>query len=78
LQIKRDNNERALLVAVMRKADDEQQAEEFLNELAFLAETAGAQVIYRFMQKLDAHDQRTYVGKGKLGRNCGLHYCRKN
>jgi GTP-binding protein HflX len=66
LQIKRDNNERALLVAVMRKADDEQQAEEFLNELAFLAETAGAQVIYRFMQKLDAHDQRTYVGKGKL------------
>jgi len=66
LQTKNQKAERAVLVAVMRKADDVAQAEAYLNELTFLAETAGAQVVYQFLQKLDAPDQRTYVGKGKL------------
>ncbi|MBL7925270.1 MAG: GTPase HflX [Bacteroidia bacterium] len=66
MQTKNQKAERAVLVAVMRKADDVAQAEAYLNELTFLAETAGAQVVYQFLQKLDAPDQRTYVGKGKL------------
>ena len=44
--------ETAVLISVMRKADPPEQAEEYLDELAFLADTAGAVIKKRFLQKL--------------------------
>jgi GTP-binding protein HflX len=58
--------ERAVLVAVMQRDQTERQVTEYLDELAFLAETAGAKTVKRFMQKLDHPDPRTFIGKGKL------------
>lgn len=59
-------NEKAVLVGVVKKEETSEQVEEYLDELAFLADTAGAQAVKRFMQKLAHPDSRTYVGKGKL------------
>jgi GTP-binding protein HflX len=58
--------EKAVLVGVVQKEQTQEQVEEYLAELAFLAETAGAQSVKRFMQKLPHPDSRTFVGKGKL------------
>lgn len=58
--------ERAVLVAVVHKDQREQEVMEYLDELAFLAETAGAVSVKKFIQKLPHPDSRTYVGKGKL------------
>lgn len=58
--------ERAVLVGLIHKDQTEQQVHEYLDELAFLAETAGAQSVKRFTQKLQHPDSRTFVGKGKL------------
>ncbi len=58
--------ERVVLVSVARQGYSLQQVNEFLDELEFLAETAGAVTVKRFVQKLDHPDPRTYVGKGKL------------
>lgn len=58
--------EYAILVGVVSRMQNESQVKEYLDELEFLAETAGAQTIKRYMQKLDHPDKRTYVGKGKL------------
>ncbi|MBL7743474.1 MAG: GTPase HflX [Chitinophagaceae bacterium] len=60
------NEERAVLVGVIQKDQTEQQVQEYLDELAFLAETAGAVTVKRFTQKLDHPHSRTFVGKGKL------------
>ncbi len=60
------NAENAVLVCVADKTQPEQEIQENLNELAFLAETAGAVTLKRFIQKLPHADSRTYVGKGKL------------
>ncbi|HEX2846171.1 MAG TPA: GTPase HflX [Chitinophagaceae bacterium] len=72
--------ERAVLVGLVHKDQTEQQVQEYLDELAFLAETAGAVTIKRFTQKLPHPDSRTFVGKGKLeeirlyiqGKNIGI------
>jgi GTP-binding protein HflX len=58
--------ERAVLVGLVHKGQTEPQVQEYLEELAFLAETAGAKTEKRFMQKLQHPDSRTFVGKGKL------------
>lgn len=58
--------ERAVLVGVVHKDQREQEVMEYLDELAFLAETAGAVAVKKFIQKLPHPDSRTYVGKGKL------------
>jgi GTPase len=58
--------EKAVIVGVVHKDQKDEQVKEYLDELSFLAETAGAQTIKRFMQKLGHPDSRTYVGKGKL------------
>lgn len=57
---------KAVLVGVVYKEQTEQQLNEYLDELAFLAETAGAVTIKRFTQKLPHPDSRIFVGKGKL------------
>lgn len=56
----------AVLVGVIHKNQSEELALEYLDELAFLAETAGATTAKMFFQKLPHPDNRTYVGKGKL------------
>ncbi|HEY4154739.1 MAG TPA: GTPase HflX [Puia sp.] len=58
--------EKAVLVAVMQPDQTERQVKEYLDELAFLAETAGAKTVRQFMQKLAHPDSKTFVGKGKL------------
>jgi GTP-binding protein HflX len=57
---------RTVLVGLINKNQAEQQTQEYLDELAFLAETAGAVAVKRFTQKLVQPDSRTFVGKGKL------------
>ena len=59
-------SETAILVGLITKKQDERKTNEYLDELAFLAETAGAVVVKRFTQKLDQAHQVTYIGKGKL------------
>jgi GTP-binding protein HflX len=58
--------ERAILVGVIQKDQTTEQVEEYLAELAFLAETAGAITVKTFTQRLDRPDSKTFVGKGKL------------
>src|ERR1041385_3919608 len=58
--------EKAILVGVIHKNQDEEQVKEYLDELAFLAETAGARTLKRFVQRLNSLDSRTYIGSGKL------------
>jgi GTP-binding protein HflX len=59
-------NEKAILVGLVHKDQTESQTYEYLDELSFLAETAGAKAIKRFWQKLPHPDSKTFVGKGKL------------
>ncbi len=58
--------EKAVLVGVIQKEQTEEQVDEYLAELAFLAETAGAMAIKIFKQRLQHPDSKTFVGKGKL------------
>ena len=58
--------ETAVLVALITRTQDERKTNEYLDELAFLAETAGARTVKRFTQRLDQPIVATYVGKGKL------------
>lgn len=56
----------AVLVGVILQTQTEETVNEYLDELAFLAETAGAKAVKRFVQKLAHPDSKTFVGKGKL------------
>lgn len=58
--------EKAVLVGLVQPGQNEEQLKEYLDELAFLAETAGATTFKRFYQKLPHPDSRTHIGKGKL------------
>jgi GTPase len=58
--------ERAVLVGLIHKDQTDAQVNEYLDELAFLAETAGAITVKRFTQKMEHPHARTFVGKGKL------------
>jgi GTP-binding protein HflX len=58
--------ETAVLVTVIRQNQSTLETEEHLDELAFLTETLGAKTVYRFTQKMERPDIRTFVGKGKL------------
>lgn len=60
------SSENAILVGVIHKDQTEQQVKEYLEELAFLASTAGAITVKVFTQKLQHPDSKTYIGKGKL------------
>ncbi|HSO87793.1 MAG TPA: GTPase HflX [Draconibacterium sp.] len=60
------NTEKAVLVGLISGSQDEKQAKEYLDELEFLAETAGAEVLKKFTQKLDVPNTATFVGSGKL------------
>lgn len=58
--------EKTILVGLITPQQDEQKCREYLDELAFLAETAGAVPVKRFVQRLDSPNPRTIVGTGKL------------
>lgn len=58
--------ERVILIGLITRTQDTEKVTEYLDELAFLAETAGAVTIKRFTQKLDHPDFKTFVGKGKM------------
>jgi GTPase len=58
--------ETAVLIALATSKQSVEKTKEYLDELAFLAETSGVKTLHRFIQKLEKPDSRTFVGKGKL------------
>ena len=65
-QIAQQENEKVILVAIIRDRQEIREVEEYLDELRFLAETAGLETVATFTQKLPYPDKRTFVGSGKL------------
>ncbi len=61
-----EQQEKAVLIGLIHQEQTEAQVKEYLTELAFLAETAGAIAVKTFYQKLKHPDSKTFVGKGKL------------
>lgn len=61
-----ESEERAVLIGLIQKDQTETQVQEYLDELSFLATTAGAVAVKTFTQKLPHPDSRTFIGKGKL------------
>ncbi len=66
LEKKEASYEKAILVGLITPSQDEEKLTEYMDELEFLADTAGAQTLKRFTQKLDQPNSRTFVGTGKL------------
>ena len=64
--ISQESSERAVLVGLITPQQDETRAREYIDELAFLADTAGAVTVKTFFQRVDYPNPRTFVGKGKL------------
>lgn len=64
--IHESKSETAILVGLITRDQDERKTAEYLDELEFLAQTAGVTVMRRFTQKVDGANSTTYVGKGKL------------
>ncbi|HMQ62363.1 MAG TPA: GTPase HflX, partial [Flavilitoribacter sp.] len=62
----RKSTEYAVLVGMIHASQSESQVQEYLDELEFLALTAGAESVKRFIQRLPHPDSRTFIGKGKL------------
>lgn len=58
--------ETAILIALASSKQPMQRTQEYLDELAFLAETSGVETLHMFIQKLEKPDSRTFIGKGKL------------
>ena len=66
IQTEEIKSETAILVGLITKNQNERKTNEYLDELEFLAETAGAVTVKRFTQKMDGPSSVSYVGKGKL------------
>lgn len=66
LVISEQTTERTVLVGLVTPRQNEAKVNEYLDELAFLADTAGAVTVKRFIQKMEYPNPRTFVGKGKL------------
>lgn len=64
--IDKESSERTVLVGLITPEQNEERAREYLDELAFLADTAGAVTEKIFLQRMNRADSRTFVGKGKL------------
>ena len=64
--ITKPEKEKAILIGISNRQQNDKELEEFLNELAFLTETAGAVPIMKFVQKFDFPNPKTFVGAGKL------------
>lgn len=70
------NTEKAVFVGIITDKDDERKVYEYLDELEFLAETAGATRDKKFVQRLDRPDNATYIRSGKLQEIA--EYCEEN
>ena len=66
LEKKKLNVENTVIVGIINAQQDEEQSKEYLDELAFLALTAGGKVIQRFTQKVNLPNPKTFIGSGKL------------
>lgn len=73
-----EETERTVLVGLITNTQNEAKANEYLDELAFLAETAGALPVKKFLQRLDTPNSRTFVGSGKTVRNKSIHRRKRN
>lgn len=62
----KQESERTILVGIITQTQNETKANEYLDELAFLAETAGAEPVKKFLQRLEYPNPVTFVGAGKL------------
>lgn len=58
--------EKAVLIGVINRNQDEEKVKEYLDELEFLTYTAGGEVIKRFTQRIDTPNPRTFIGSGKI------------
>ncbi|WP_159022390.1 GTPase HflX [Formosa sp. L2A11] len=66
LEKKDINLERAVLIGVITKEQDEVKSKEYLDELEFLTFTAGGEVVKRFTQKMEVPNPKTFIGTGKM------------
>jgi len=66
LEKKDINLERAVLIGVITKEQDEEKSKEYLDELEFLTYTAGGEVVKRFTQKMEMPNPKTFIGTGKM------------
>jgi GTP-binding protein HflX len=64
--INEEKKERAILIGINYPGQDENEVNDFLDELAFLAKTAGADPVSRFTQKIESPNPRTFLGTGKI------------
>ena len=58
--------EKAVLIGVVTRDQNEEQSKEYLDELEFLTYTAGGEVLKRFTQKMDMPNPKTFIGSGKM------------
>src|SRR5690606_4719377 len=58
--------EKVILIGIINQAQDEEKCKEYLDELEFLAYTAGGEVVNRFTQKVDVPNPKTFIGSGKM------------
>jgi len=66
IDLRTQNRERAILVGVIRQQQDRELVTEYLDELALLADTAGAEILHRLIQERNAPDPAYFIGKGKV------------
>jgi len=66
IEKKRVDFEKAVLIGVIHREQDEEKSKEYLDELEFLTYTAGGEVIKRFTQKIDVPNPKTFIGTGKM------------
>lgn len=66
LEQKEHDYERVILIGLVTKLQDEDKSKEYLDELEFLAYTAGGEVLKRFTQKRDMPNPKTFIGSGKM------------
>ena len=66
LEKKEHDYERVILIGLITKLQNEDKSKEYLDELEFLAYTAGGEVLKRFTQKLEMPNPKTFIGTGKM------------
>ncbi len=76
MTIQEKKQEKAVFVSIIKTGDDERKVHEYLDELEFLAETAGAYGDKKFVQRLDRPESATYIRSGKLQEIAD--YCEEN
>jgi len=74
--MEQQKTEKAVFVGIIKPTDDENKVKEYLDELEFLAQTAGATGDRQFIQRVDRPDNATYIRSGKLEEIAG--YCEEN